>query len=371
MPDENNHICSMRTCFLSTLFLFAALFFSSCQSTSHQTTLKVVSTFVPQYAEGFHIDSLSDGSKRIVLFNLEHLPDTLEVIAIASPKPYKLTCMSTTHLAMLRHLDLLNQVQAVGFADMVRNAEVRALIDAGKIQNLTNSEDISTEMMVALQPDFFFVYPFSHTSYARIAEQGIRCIPVSEYLEAHPLGRAEWILFFGALLHQEGKAKAHFETIKNAYEQLAERTSQLQENLPTVFTGSSEGSVWHAPSGKSFVGYLLKDAGARYIYADSVKKGNLSVPMEKLIADAYRCDYWGKVVYSPGTPTMAEVVNDDERLSKIAAYQPGRIFYCNASETDYFGDALMEPHVLLADLIHVFHRELNPEYQPVYFKTLE
>jgi iron complex transport system substrate-binding protein len=360
----------MRFFFNSIVILLFTCVLNGCQSPNPSTSPEVVSTWIPEYAMGFHIDSLSDGSKRLVLFNLEHFPDTLETIDIAAPKNYKLTCMSTTHLAMLRHLKLLNHVQAVGFADMVRNPEVRALIDAGKIQNLTNSEDISTEMMVALQPDYFFVYPFSHTSYAQIAEKGIRCVPVSEYLETHPLGRAEWIVFFGALLHEEQNAHLFFNQIKQDYEALASRVSAANDSIPTVFTGSSEQGMWYAPSGNSFVGHLLQDAGARYIYADSLKPGNLSLPMEKLISDAYRCDYWGKVIYTPGEPNLQSILDDDGRLAKIKSYQAGRIFYCNASETDYFGDALMEPQVLLADLVHVFHPQLNPEHQPVFFKTL-
>ena len=43
---------------------------------------------------------------------------------------------------------------------------------------------------------------------------------------------------------------------------------------------------------------------------------------------------------------------------------------CNATFSDYFGDAVMEPHIILADLISIFHPDYVPNHTPKYFHDL-
>ena len=48
-----------------------------------------------------------------------------------------------------------------------------------------------------------------------------------------------------------------------------------------------------------------------------------------------------------------------------------KVLLCNLQQVDYFGDAVLQPHIILSDLIKAFHPGILPEHTPVYFKKLE
>ncbi|MDZ4823904.1 MAG: ABC transporter substrate-binding protein [Flavobacteriales bacterium] len=331
----------------------------------------VIQTIKPQYAKGFEIQVLADSTKRIVLFNLEKEGDTLQIINWNNDAVKDIACLSTTHIAILNKLNSLNKVRAVGFADMVRNPEAMKLIDEGKIINLSSGHDVDDEILYSVNPDLFFIYPFDGSDIGKYESKGIRCVQVSEYLERHPLARAEWIKLFAVFLDAEDKATLVFSEMERRYLEAKEDFTDHDSLRPTVFTGSYENGIWFAPPGNSFVGQLLKDAGAKYIFEDSISTSNISLQFEELFEKAYEVDWWGKVVYEEGELTLEKISESDERYAQLKSFRERQIFYCNASEVDYFGDALMEPDVLLKDLILIFHPESAPGHKAKYFRRIE
>lgn len=331
------------------------------------TTTAVVSVWKPQWARGFEVQELSDSSINIVLFNLETKKDTLKIIHWKKRKADRIVCLSTTHIALLDKLGKLDVVKGVGFADMVINQHARAKIESGEIKNLTTGDDTDSEIVLSLQPELFLTYPYGGMNTDLYESNNIPCLPVSEYLEEHPLGRAEWIILVGYLLGEENNAKKIFSQIETSYLELRDMASRA-EIKPTVFTGSYDSGSWFAPPGNSFAAHFIKDAGANYIFSDSSSSGNIIVPIEKFIFQVYQADFWGKIVFEKNGFDYKSLFEDDPRISKIKANQSGHIFYCNAAESDYFGDAIAEPELLLADLIAIFHPEIIPNHAPVYFQ---
>lgn len=47
------------------------------------------------------------------------------------------------------------------------------------------------------------------------------------------------------------------------------------------------------------------------------------------------------------------------------------MIYCNMRERAYYENMPMEPDILLSDFIKVFHPDLLPDYQPVYYHLLD
>jgi iron complex transport system substrate-binding protein len=341
----------------------------SCQqNTSHLNIASIVAIEKPEYAKGFEIQHLADSSLLIVLFNLEKPGDTLQKIHWQPREVNSIACVSTTHISMLDHLNRLHDLKGVGFADRVLNKHARERIDSGLIADISTGEDIDAEIIYGMQPQLLFVYPFGGQSYNKFLKRGIGCVQISEYLEPHPLGRAEWIKVFGALLNEAQRADSVFKSIEIAYNALKNRVEHSAEQKPTVFTATYSNGHWFAPPGNSFIAQAFADAGAQYIYADSIKAGNIVLPYEKLYEQVYDVDYWGKITFAPSELTMQQIAQEDERLTRIKSYQQGNIFYCNAATTDYHGDAIMEPHIILADLIAIFHGDLLPQHSPVYFR---
>jgi iron complex transport system substrate-binding protein len=341
------------------------------------------------YAKGFEIYELGDGQFRLVLNNLEldsgilgeflitprdkEIPGTSHEV-IQYPVE-RMACLSTTHIALIDKAGALQSLKGTAFASYVMNPEVKGLIESGDIADLSGSEDIDFEALVDLEPEVFLVYPFGDQDYNEYSNLGIKCFPISEYLENHPLGRAEWVKVIGLLTGKYQESVEAFNMIKAHYLETSNLVANMishseSSNRPVVFTGSHSNGMWFAPPGNSFIARFLKDAGASYLFEDHESGNNVELQCEELFDIAYDADYWGKVIYEPGELTFEQIRANDQRYSQLKAFKTGQIFYCNTAESDYFGDGVMEPHIILEDLVSIFYPSLAMDSSFVYFRPI-
>jgi iron complex transport system substrate-binding protein len=349
------------------LFLLMAL---GCQNPPINTSVPVSgNSSKPRYAKGFDIVH-QENTTQLVLFDLQKPGDTLEVITLNPTPSSNLACLSTTHLSYFDLLGSLDVIKSVAFADLVSNPHGKERISSGKIMNLSGADDVNMELLLSHKPEYFFVYPYGHGNYDKYTSKGIVCIPISEYLEPHPLGRLEWIKVFGAVIGKQHAADSIFNAIAAEYEMTRKHIAEQKTTNPTAFTGSAEAGTWFAPPGNSFQSALIQDAGATYIYQDTIMTGNLSIPLENLVVDVLYTDFWGIVEFSSDSLSYSAVAERNPLLKSILAFQQKHIFYCNTSVVDYFGDAVVEPHIMLKDLGAIFHPQLFDNHTPKYFQPL-
>lgn len=365
-----------------TVFIVLAILVG-CKTENHPET---VLSATQKYSKGFERITLND-CDCLRLYDLESSNNAIratychqdpkladiEITLLPDPKTtaLRIATVSTTHISLFAAIDQLQNIVGTAFADRILNPAARELIDAGNIRDLSGEKDIDTEKTLAVAPHIITSYPYGNNQYEGLQEAGCIVIPFSEYLETHPLGRAEWMIAAGFITGQIAEATAEFEEIEKRYLDLANQLEALPEaNQPVVFTGSHANGTWYAPSGNSFMGVFTADAGAAYLFSDRREQGNISLDFEELIVRAMTADYWGKVIFTPGELTLAELRADDVRYAELPAFKKGQVFYCNAAETDYFGDAIVQPDVILADLIQIFHPEQLPKHKARYFKRI-
>jgi iron complex transport system substrate-binding protein len=65
----------------------------------------------------------------------------------------------------------------------------------------------------------------------------------------------------------------------------------------------------------------------------------------------------------------------DERYANFAALQQGRVYNNNACQNahggnDYWETGVANPHLVLADLIKIFHPELVPDHELMWYRPL-
>ena len=366
---------------LLVLFTFALVLVSGCNASKEQTVESALDVETPVFAQGFRflngpnsrcvelLDLESDSSQThctICRGQVEGVSGKL--ISIDSGENY--ATLSTTHLAYFWKMGALNRVAGTAFASYVRNSEVKALLDSDQIQDISGDKEVDTEALIALAPKALITYPYGDMNYDRLEQLGIATLPFSEYLEEHPLGRAEWIKVVGFLTDLEKEADTAFEKIKSAYELASEEVKQIPiAERPVVFTGSHSNGMWYAPPGNSYISQFIKDAGGKYLFQDRIQQGNISMEFETLFKEAMEADYWGKVIFDDGDLTLADLQADDERYAALPSFQNGNVFYCNAAETDYFGDAIVEPEIILQDLVAILHPDTS-EYKFEYFRPI-
>jgi iron complex transport system substrate-binding protein len=372
----------MRNLLWFTLILLAACGDGTNDASDVFTSPETTSRTTASYAKGFAFVQLN-GVDCIELYDLES--DSLDVrctlckgdpqravnnlISLPDSGWSALATLSTTHLAYFWKLNALDAVAGTAYADWVRNEEVKARLADGRIADLSGEKEIDFEMTVAKAPDALIVYPYGGTDYSRFEQVNIAIVPFAEYLETHPLGRAEWIKVVGFLTGFEAKASDAFAAIEQGYRE-ANLQAAYRSNRPTVFTGSHDNGMWYAPPGNSFIAQFIRDAGGNYLFDEVKQRGNLEMDFEVLLTRAQQADYWGKVVFEEGQLTLDDLRADDERYAALPAFENGNVFYCNAAETDYFGDAIVEPEAILRDLIAILHPEILPEHRYRYFQPI-
>ncbi|MDG1261512.1 MAG: ABC transporter substrate-binding protein [Flavobacteriales bacterium] len=347
-----------------------------------------------EFALGFDFQTVNDvtslrlydlvGDGRNCFLNVSYEPiskneDGVNYVVIDSLGSF--ATLSTTHLSYFSAINTLDQVAGTAYAEWVKSPKARKAIDNGEIIDISGEKDVDFEKVVILNTQALLTYPYGNTDYSLLEKAGVAIIPCSEYLEEHPLGRAEWVKVIGFLTGQEKAANALFEAIRDEYMSLSTLKNSLKtDELPEVFTGSHSNGKWYAPTRTSFIAKFITDAGGHYLFEndplnESTAAGeNLEMDFEVFMTKAAKADFWGKVVYEEEGLNYRSIQDEDPRYEGLRAFQEEGIFYCNASTTDYFGDAMLEPHLILKDLIHILHphaMQHDSVYTPHYFKGLE
>ena len=225
-----------------------------------------------------------------------------------------------------------------------------------------------------MQPDLVLGYSVSTAdkSLEIIKKSGIPVIYNGDWLEETPLGRAEWIRFFGVLYDKQKMADSIFKTIETAYlevKQLALKTSEK----PTILSGAvMSKDIWNLPGGESFVAQFLADANLDYLWKNSKGKGSLSLSFESVFERAKEADFW----IAPGHfSSKTEMLEHNKLYAEFKAFKKDNIYTSTLKKGKtggviYYELAPTRPDLVLKDLIKIAHPELLPNYELTFFEKM-
>src|SRR5699024_12565967 len=119
-------------------------------------------------------------------------------------------------------------------------------------------EHIKTEILFSLRPDVLigFTMKGGGKIYQNIEKAGIPVVFNGDWNEKNPLGKAEWIKFFGAFYQKDKEAAEIFNRIKNEYES-TKKIAHKASNKPTVLAGGMIKDVSYLPTDDSSVSHTL------------------------------------------------------------------------------------------------------------------
>jgi iron complex transport system substrate-binding protein len=357
-----------KCCLLVFILLLPVL--QSCNSVPKTNFSDCDKVELNQYATGFSIEFCQSDTV-LFLFNPNNMTDTIFSLRINTQiGKSRLACLSTTHLPFLETLNSTEKAVGVGFAEYLFDEKSKARIERGDLVNLTAAGKLDFETVVSLAPEALLVYYYGNEDYSRYEQAGIKVIPINEYAESHPLGRVEWIKVFGLLTGNYDKAVTEFNKIDSSYKALVNSIPDMKRK-PVVFTGSFYKGKWAAPGGDSFIAKFISDAGALYAFADYPGNDNINLDFETVLTMIAGADYFGKVIYRESGVLRNDFLEEQNRFELLKAFDDSHLFYCNTAHTDYFGQGIMEPHLMLQDLIGIFHPEIASPYKAVYFHPLK
>jgi iron complex transport system substrate-binding protein len=235
---------------------------------------------------------------------------------------------------------------------------------------ITRSGQLDKELVLESNTTTLMANAFDVLAVSSFKELQIPVIFSIEYMENSALARAEWIKFFALFFNAEKKADLIFTGIEQNYLQ-TKRVLSMVDSMPEAMFGSYYQGSYFIPGGESLIPNLFKDAGASYIYKDQKTRNNIHISTESLIDRMNEINQWGFVLSKVKEPNIDDFIGGDKRMVVMAKKKDIQFFYCNTFYCDYFGMANLEPDVILKDLGKIFHPELFPEHQFVYFQSFK
>ena len=285
----------------------------------HNFTLLKVTKPWPEAKEGFTY---------VLAKDVKNVPDSLKSATFIKIPLQKIVVTSTTHLPSL--VNLQEEKSLVGFPglDYISSPKIRAIISNGRLKELRDNDNVNVEMTIDLQPELIVGHSMeaNNPKYKNLQEAGVPVIFNGDWVETTPLGKAEWIKFFGALYDKNAEATAYFKEIEKAYTE-AKMLVKNAEVKPAVLSGAMYQDVWYAPQGESWMAQFVKDAGGKYLWGDTKGTGSLSLSFEEVIEKAQPADYWiGPAQFT----SYAELEKANKHYTQFKAFKEKKIYTYSA-----------------------------------------
>lgn len=375
---------------MSVAFLPLILLMISCNGRTAATGLFDKSVYEPEYASGFNITG-AEGKESVMvsvknpwqgadnvttrLFiarNGEKVPAGFDG-QILSGNAERIVTLSSSHVAMLDAIGESGAVVGVSGIGYITNPDIQSR--RADIGDIGYEGNIDYELLVALEPDLVLLYGVSGASEmeGKLKELKIPFLYVGDYLEENPLGKAEWVVAIAELMGKRATGIGVFDPIVERYNKLKEQVTVVDSISPKVMVNTPYGDSWFMPSTNNYISRLIHDAGGKYVYTENNSNSSMPIDLEEAYILTSDADCWINV------GTLNSLAELKQLFPKFADTKPvvsGEVYNSTlrtnaAGGNDFWESGIMNPDVILNDLIKIFHPEAAEDTPFYYYKKLE
>lgn len=325
-----------------------------------------------RYEGGYKYFHIVDGDDFLLVPEGGAIPEDLpENVTVLQAPIENIYLAATAQMALFISMGGENSIRMTSLKqDGWTYDEPKKLLDDGKIIFAGKYSEPDYEMLIdedcGLAIESTMIY---HTPEVKemIEELGIPVLVDRSSYESNPLGRMEWIKFYGELIGKEEEAKAFFDAQKKKIEALDDFKNT--EKTVAFFYISTDGKAM-VRRGDDYIPAMIEMAGARYIFKDvEDDSGKSTIPMsiEAFYNIAKDADY---VVYNASIDSSVKSMDDllakDPVLKELKAVKNDNCWSSGGAmyqRTDIAGDMIMDFHTLFT--------EEDPEDQLVYITKLK
>lgn len=276
---------------------------------------------------------------------------------------------TSVHISIIGQLGGIERVAGVCEPRYIDSPIIQERLQRGIVADIGEATAPNVEKIIDMGAEVIIASPFKDAGFGPAEKLGIPIIQGADYMEPHPLGRAEWIRFYGMLLGQEQVADSIFHATEKEYNSLKELAAGISEK-PSVLSEKRYGGQWFVPGGESFIGTLYNNAGGDYIFKELSGSGSIPLSFEAVLDKAIHADIWILKYNSTVDLTYDELRSEYTPYENFDAFKKRRIYGCNTGKIAYYEEVPMHPQWLLKDYIWIFHPELLSGYTPRYFTPL-
>ena len=366
-------------------FCFLSIHLTSCNSKQKKLDSKdlVEIKSSVKYAKGFDIVQDDKGKKLVIyspypgaetplIFEIGYEGESQDNKIVVPLK--KVIATSTTHIPMMELLGVSDRLVGFPNTQYICSENVMNRVDKGLVTDVGNGQEFNMEIIFALGADAVIGNSMGagDKKYEVIKRRGIPVIFNGEWLEESPLGRAEWIKFFGVLFDKERQADSLFSDIEARYLEVKDMAHKA-DSKPRIFSGNLFKDQWHLPAGESFKAKLYDDANMEYIWGDSEGQASLVLSFESVFEKAKDADLWIGAGYHTSYSSLRDAHRHYENFDSFANKRIYTFSKRNNGKGGvlYFELAPVRPDIVLKDLVKTAHPQLLPDYEPFFLSPLD
>lgn len=284
----------------------------------------------------------------------------------------RIVAMSSTDIAMLDAVGASDRVVGVSGIDFITNPGIQARRHS--VGDVGYEGNINYELLLSLDPDIVLLYGVNGASPMedKLSELGIPYMYVGDYLEESPLGKAEWLVAVSEIIGRRETGEKVFAGIPVRYNALRQKVADSVLDAPSVMINTPYGDSWFMPSTDNYVIRLINDAGGNYIYNRNTGNTSLPIDLEEAYLLTARADMWINVGRAQ---SLDDVKAMCPKFTDTRCFRNGYVYNNNARTNagggnDFYESAVVNPDLVLRDLVKIFHPELVEE-DFVYYRQLE
>lgn len=380
-----------RLHFVIGLFVLAITIVSCGGNGNSSVSTYADSIYLPEYASGFRILG-AEGRSSVIIESVnpwqgadsvvtrlfiardgEERPQGFEGQVIEG-NARRIVAMSSTHIAMLDVIGETARVVGVSGMDFISNDAVRSRRDS--IGDVGYDGNVNYELLLSLQPDIILLYGTNGASgmEPKLKELGIPYVYIGEYLEDSALGKAEWIVAVAEIVGKRDEGIKAFSAIPERYNAIREKAANClkHSSRPKVMINLPYGDSWFmAPTG-SYLVRLIEDAGGDYIYKKNNSNESRPIDLEEAFMLVSASDKWINVGQ---TRSLDELRKNYPKFAATKPVLSGEVYNTTGrvaanGANDYWERGVVEPDVVLRDMVMFFHPELA-DSDLVYYEKLK
>lgn len=251
---------------------------------------------IDYYDGGYKLLTIKDGTQILTVPKGKEAPDNLDESIIVLQQPVKnIYLVSSAVMDMFREL---NALDTIGFsAQKAENWYVEGaraamengdILYAGKYSSPDYELLVSKKCSLAIENSMIL-----HSPEVKEMLEDFDIPVIIEYssYETHPLGRVEWIKFFGALTGMEEEAEKAFEKQTEIVKHVT--ATKKTDKTVAFFYITSNGLVQVRQS-NDYIPKMIELAGGRYIFenlGDDSKRSTMNMQVEEFYNKAKDADY--------------------------------------------------------------------------------
>ena len=373
----------MKKCFNLIFILSTIMLLSSCFRSGHgagntlgaqDSVITAAKLLSMERKADYTVVTVGDPWKGGVLHRYilvphdKELPENLPNGTVVRTPVSRALVYSSVHTSLLDELGAIGVVQGVVDSQYFVDSTIVNGVAKGTIADCGNSMNPTVEKVIEMQPDAILLSPYQDASYGQIAKLDIPIIECADYLEYDPLGRAEWVKFYGELVGKRAEADSLYNAVVTAYNELKQKAADAASH-PTVVTEMVISGVWNVPGGQSYMARILGDAGGKYLWADNENTGSLALDFNQVLAVAHDADYW--FIKWTNINTLKDLQGAYDLNKEMAAFQHKHVYVCDTDKTRFFDRIPFHPEVLLREFAAILHPELFPDFKHQFYYHID